>query len=73
MTRLWINDDRPHDGWTLADGETGECVSFETREQARAALRFAKEYVARHGGINLDGFPYSIDDPFAPNPRDETP
>ena len=57
---------RDGDGWTIADYQRGGCVSFTTRAEARDALRFVKAYAAKWGDVDLESFPYSLDEPFNP-------
>lgn len=66
MHRSRFAIERDGDGWTLADYQRGGCVSFTTRAEAREALRFVKAYTARWGDVDLESFPYSLDEPYTP-------
>lgn len=79
--RFYLVDTRDGgDGWTLADDFDGSCVSFGTKSEAEDAARFARAYVKRHGDIDLQSFPFRLDqplnycddDPFAPSRESRT-
>lgn len=62
--RFYLVDTRDGgDGWTLADDLDGSCVSFDTKAAADDAARFARRYVKRHGDIDLQSFPFQMDQP----------
>lgn len=51
------------DGWTVADAAYGNCVSFDTKSEAEGAATFCRAYCRRHGDINLESFPFSLEQP----------
>jgi hypothetical protein len=60
--RIYLIDTREGgDGWTVADGLTGGCLSFKTRREAVDFARFVRAYLARWGSIDWDSVPYSME------------
>jgi hypothetical protein len=60
--RFYVEHDR--DGYTLVDALYGSCVSFESMRQAQRNATFARAYVRKWGEINVQSFPYTLDDPW---------
>lgn len=53
---------RDEDGWTISEAIGGTCVSFPSRNDARAYAAFARAYVDHWGYINLASAPLALSD-----------
>ena len=51
--------------WCLVDDIDGSLVGFDTKAEATDAKKFAAQYVRVHGDIDLQSFPFSIDQPLS--------
>lgn len=50
--------------WQVIDWAYATTIGgFETKADAIEAKRFASEYVKKHGDIDFNSFPYSLDEP----------
>lgn len=60
------------DRWQIHDHRYGTTFSFGEgkRGEQRDGLRFVREYIRRHGDINLSSMPYRLEDPPHWNPGD---
>ena len=49
----------------LVDAMCGMTLGMETMKEAKDTATFARDYVKKHGDIDLGSFPYSIDAPLS--------
>ncbi len=54
--------------WELKDHHRQLVMWFDTQQEARKALAFVREYMQRHGDIDLGIFPDSLSTPLRVNP-----
>lgn len=50
-----------YEGWNMIDNFDCCVVEVETKREALEIAAFAREYVRRHGDIDVNSFPYTLD------------
>lgn len=69
IRRLEIEED--DEGWLLIDRWRGECIGFNSKTAAMQCRAFANKYIKIHGDINLQSFPYRLEDEMVPPDPEE--
>jgi hypothetical protein len=61
--------------WCIIDWHTGKLVGFDTKTEAQDNIKFVRQYVKKHGDIDLGSFPWDINTPmrYEDDPSDDRP